>query len=202
MITTELLNSAYRLIARNYDRTNGGFGGAPKFPPAMALEFFLHMHHRTGDSETLAMIEHTSRQMAWGGIYDQLGGGFHRYSVDARWLVPHFEKMLYDNALLSRFYLHLYQVTRDPQARRVTEETLDYVRREMTDAGGGFYSTQDADSEGGEGKFFVWTPEEVTALLGEEDAALFNRYFDVSEMGNFEGQSILHLDDDLFTIAK
>ena len=193
MITTEILNSAYRRIAGNYDRTNGGFGGAPKFPPAMALEFFLHMRHRTGDPETLAMIEHTSRQMAWGGIYDQLGGGFHRYSVDAHWLVPHFEKMLYDNALLSRFYLHLYQVTKDDSFRRVAEETLDYVVREMTDAGGGFYSTQDADSEGHEGKFFVWSRIEILGALGEEDGDLFCDYFNASVAGNFEGQNILHI---------
>src|SRR6266513_1098278 len=119
MITTEILNSAYRRIAGNYDRTNGGFGSAPKFPPAMALEFFLHTHHRTGDPETLAMIEHTSRKMAWGGIYDQLGGGFHRYSVDAFWLVPHFEKMLYDQALLCGAYLRGWLVTGLPRYRQV-----------------------------------------------------------------------------------
>src|SRR5258707_1715494 len=193
MITTEILNSAYVRIAKNYDRTNGGFGSAPKFPPAMVLEFFLHMHHRTGDTETLAMIEHTSRQMAWGGIYDQLGGGFHRYSVDAHWLVPHFEKMLYDNALLSRLYLHLYQVTRDDSFRRVAEETLDYVVREMTDAGGGFYSSQDADSEGHEGKFFVWSQADILEALGREDGNLFCEYFNTTAAGNFEGQNILHI---------
>ncbi len=193
MMTTELLNSAYRHLANNYDRTNGGFGGAPKFPPAMALEFFLHMHHRTGDSETMAMIDHTSRQMAAGGIYDQLGGGFHRYSVDAHWLVPHFEKMLYDNALLSRLYLHLYQVTKDPFFRRVAEETLDYVVREMTDEGGGFYSTQDADSEGHEGKFFVWSRQEILDALGSEDGNVFCDYFSVTESGNFESKNILHV---------
>jgi len=193
MMTTELLNSAYRLIARNYDQTNGGFGAAPKFPPAMVFEFFLHMHHRTADSETLEMIEHTCRQMAAGGIYDQLGGGFHRYSVDAHWLVPHFEKMLYDNALLSRLYLHLYQVTKDEFFRRVAEETLDYVLREMTDAGGGFYSTQDADSEGYEGKFFVWSRQEIIDALGNADGKLFCDYFNVTEVGNFEGKNILHV---------
>jgi uncharacterized protein len=193
MITTEILNSAHRGIAKNYDRTNGGFGSAPKFPPAMALEFFLHMHHRTGDSETLAMIDRTARQMACGGIYDQLGGGFHRYSVDAHWLVPHFEKMLYDNALLSRLYLHLYQVTKDAFFRRIAEETLDYVVREMTDAGGGFYSTQDADSEGHEGKFFVWSQKEIIAALGTEDGNLFCEYFNATAAGNFEGENILHI---------
>ncbi|HVS81956.1 MAG TPA: thioredoxin domain-containing protein [Pyrinomonadaceae bacterium] len=193
MMTTELLNSTYRRIANNYDRTNGGFGGSPKFPPAMVLEFFLHMHHRTGASDALEMIEHTCHQMAAGGIYDQLGGGFHRYSVDAHWLVPHFEKMLYDNALLSRLYLHLYQVTKDQFFRRVVEATLDYVVREMTDEGGGFYSTQDADSEGDEGKFFVWSRQETLDALGSEDGNLFCDYFNVTETGNFEGQNILHI---------
>jgi uncharacterized protein YyaL (SSP411 family) len=202
MITNELLNSAYRSIAKNYDRANGGFGSAPKFPPAMALEFFLHMHHRTGDSETLEMIVHTSRQMAAGGIYDQLGGGFHRYSVDAHWLVPHFEKMLYDNALLSRFYLHLYQVTKDASFRLVAEETLDYVVREMTDAGGGFYSTQDADSEGHEGKFFVWSRQEILDVLGHDDGQLFCDYFNVTETGNFEGKNILHITAALEDLAR
>ena len=193
MMTTELLNSAFRRIANNYDRTNGGFGGSPKFPPAMVLEFFLHMNHRTGAAEALEMAEHTCRQMAAGGIYDQLGGGFHRYSVDARWLVPHFEKMLYDNALLSRLYLHLYQVTKDDFFRRVVEETLDYVVREMTDEGGGFYSTQDADSEGREGKFFVWSQREILDGLGNDDGNLFCDYFNVTESGNFEGSNILHI---------
>ncbi|MGH9935556.1 MAG: thioredoxin domain-containing protein, partial [Blastocatellia bacterium] len=135
-------------------------------------------------------------------MYDQLGGGFHRYSVDEKWLVPHFEKMLYDNALLSRIYTEAFLATGNEFYKRIAVETLDYVAREMTDPSGGFYSTQDADSEGEEGKFFVWTPEEVTALLGEEDARLFDRYFDVSEMGNFEGHSILHVDEDVDVIAR
>src|SRR5215468_1740600 len=140
--------------------------------------------------------------MARGGIYDQLGGGFHRYSVDEKWLVPHFEKMLYDNALLSRVYTEAFLATGNEFYKRVSVETLDYVAREMTDEEGGFYSTQDADSEGEEGKFFVWTPEEVVALLGEEDARLFNRYFDVSEAGNFEDYNILHVDEDIDVIAR
>ena len=193
LLTTEVLDSALRRISANYDLTNGGFGGAPKFPPAMNLEFFLHTHHRTGNNEALEMVEHTARKMSEGGMYDQLGGGFHRYSVDAKWLVPHFEKMLYDNALLSRMYLHLYQVTKNPDARRIAEETLDYVVREMTDAGGGFYSSQDADSEGEEGKFFVWSRQEVLDVLGAGDGSLFCDYFDVTERGNFEGQNILHI---------
>jgi len=193
VLREEILDSAFRRISANYDRTNGGFGGAPKFPPAMNLEFFLHRHYRKGSPEALEMVEHTTRRMAEGGMYDQLGGGFHRYSVDAKWLVPHFEKMLYDNALLARTYLHLYQVTKDPAARRIAEETLDYVAREMTDAGGGFYSSQDADSEGEEGKFFVWSRQEILDVMGERDGNLFCDFFDVTESGNFEGQNILHI---------
>ena len=153
----DLLDEAQRGMARSYDPTYGGFGSAPKFPAAMNLEFLLRQYHRTGDTEALEIVEHTCRMMAEGGMYDQLGGGFHRYSTDARWLVPHFEKMLYDNALLSRLYLHAYQATHDDFYRRIAEETLDYVMREMTNESGGFYSTQDADSEGHEGKFFVWS---------------------------------------------
>ncbi len=193
VLREEILDSAFRRISANYDRTNGGFGGAPKFPPAMNLEFFLHRHNRKGSPEALEMVEHTTRRMAEGGMYDQLGGGFHRYSVDAKWLVPHFEKMLYDNALLARMYLHLFQVTKDPAARRIAEETLDYVAREMTDAGGGFYSSQDADSEGEEGKFFVWSRQEILDVMGERHGNLFCDFFDVTESGNFEGQNILHV---------
>jgi uncharacterized protein YyaL (SSP411 family) len=131
--------------------------------------------------------------MASGGIYDQLGGGFHRYSVDAVWLVPHFEKMLYDNAQLIRIYLHAFQVTGDDEYKRVAVETLEYIRREMLDAAGGFYSTQDADSEGVEGKFFVWTPEEIILILGKDDAQIFNEYYDVTAGGNFEGKNILNV---------
>ena len=193
MLTVELLDSSYRRIVANYDRTNGGFGGAPKFPPAMTLEFLMRTHYRTRSSEPLEIVEHTCRKMAEGGMYDQLGGGFHRYSVDAKWLVPHFEKMLYDNALLSRLYLHLYQLTKSDFARRIAEETLDYIVREMTDSSGGFYSTQDADSEGEEGKYFVWSKEEILGALGQEDGELFCDYFNVTEEGNFEGYNILNV---------
>jgi uncharacterized protein YyaL (SSP411 family) len=197
-----LLDMAYRAVARTYDSTYGGFGRAPKFPPAMTLEFLLRTFARTGEAKALEMVEHTCRKMALGGMYDQLGGGFHRYSTDERWLVPHFEKMLYDNALLSRHYLHVYQQTGDSFYRRIVEETLDYVVREMTDASGGFYSTQDADSEGHEGKFFVWTDEEIKAILGEEDGALFCSYYDVTPGGNFEGQNILNVRRPAEEIAK
>ena len=202
VLTAEVLESAYRRIAANYDRVHGGFGGAPKFPPAMTLEFLLHTHYRTRSDETLAIITETCRKMAEGGMYDQLGGGFHRYSVDAKWLVPHFEKMLYDNALLSRLYLHVYQVTHDEFYRRIAEEILDYVVREMTDSSGGFYSSQDADSEGEEGKFFVWSRPEVIELLGEPDGAIFGDYYDVTDRGNFDGQNILHVNNSIEAIAS
>jgi uncharacterized protein YyaL (SSP411 family) len=202
MLTVELLDTSARRIAANHDRVNGGFGGAPKFPPAMTLEFLLHTFYRTRVSEVLAMVEHTARKIAAGGMYDQLGGGFHRYSVDAKWLVPHFEKMLYDNALLARFYLHLYQATKDPDARRVAEETLDYVVREMTDASGGFYSSQDADSEGHEGKFFVWSRQEIIDALGRQAGEVFCEYYNVTESGNFEGENILNVTSSLEAVAK
>ncbi len=201
VLTTEILDSAYRRIAANYDKTNGGFGGAPKFPPAMNLEFLLHIHHRTKSPDSLAMVRETCRKMAEGGMYDQLGGGFHRYSVDAKWLVPHFEKMLYDNALLARLYLHVYQLTKDQFARTIAEETLDYVRREMTDASGGFYSSHDADSEGEEGKFFVWSRQEVLAVLEGQHPELFCDYYDITDAGNFEGHNILHVATDIKTLA-
>jgi uncharacterized protein YyaL (SSP411 family) len=201
-LTVDLLDAAERNMARNYDASHGGFGSAPKFPAAMNLEFLLRQFHRTGQGQALEMVEHTCRKMAEGGMYDQLGGGFHRYSTDAHWLVPHFEKMLYDNALLSRLYLHVYQQTKDDFYKRIAEETLDYVLREMTDEGGGFYSTQDADSEGHEGKFFVWTVDEIKDVLGEEDAALFCAYYDVTEAGNFEGKNILHVSRTVEDVAK
>ena len=192
-IEKELLDAAYAGMVRSYDSINGGFGGAPKFPPAMALEFLLREYVRTGNQDALDMVEHTTDKMARGGMYDQLGGGFHRYSTDSKWLVPHFEKMLYDNALLSRLYLHYYQVSQSPLARETAEGILDYVLREMTDSAGGFYSTQDADSEGHEGKFFVWDLDEIKSVLGEADVALFVRYYNVTHSGNFEGKNILNV---------
>ena len=200
-LTTELLDTGFKGIIKNYDSTNGGFGGAPKFPPAMTLEFLLHTYYRTGNQQALEIVRHTCRKMAEGGIYDQLGGGFHRYATDARWLVPHFEKMLYDNALLSRIYLHYHQVSGDNAARMIAEGVLDYVVREMTDSAGGFYSTQDADSEGVEGKFFVWSKEEIEGLLGKQDAALFAAYYNVTDTGNFEGENILNVTGDLPEVA-
>ena len=189
----EVLQDALANIYPQFDQRQGGLEGAPKFPQPMLYEFLLRYHHRTGNPEALSMVERTLEHMAWGGIYDQVGGGFHRYSTDEKWLVPHFEKMLYDNALLARLYLHAYQITGRPLFRKVVEETLDYVLREMTDQAGGFYSTQDADSPDGEGTYYLWRPEEVIRVLGEEEGELVCRYFDVTPSGNFEGQSILHI---------
>ena len=191
-LTTEVMHGAYSQLATQFDHLNGGFGNAPKFPQPMTPEFLLRYYRHGFNARALEMVELTLQKMAYGGMYDQVGGGFHRYSTDAYWLVPHFEKMLYDNALLARLYLHAWQITGNPLYRRITEETLDYVLREMTDPAGGFYSAQDADSEGVEGKFFVWTPDELRPLLGD-DADLVMGYYGVTESGNFEGSNILNV---------
>lgn len=193
-LTADMLDTAYQDYLSRFDHHNGGFGDAPKFPPSMGLSLLLRHWHRTGNANALNMVEVTLEKMACGGMYDQLGGGFHRYSVDERWLVPHFEKMLYDNALLTVCYLEAYQATGKAFYRRIATETLDYVLTEMYDVEkGGFYSTQDADSEGVEGKFFVWELEEVAQLLGEEKAKIFCEYYDITELGNFEHKNILHV---------
>ncbi|BDG61395.1 thioredoxin domain-containing protein [Caldinitratiruptor microaerophilus] len=189
-----LVEKGAREIAAQVDRRHGGFGGAPKFPQTPNLELLLRMSQRPGGEGYLDLVTLTLRKMAEGGIYDQLGGGFHRYSVDARWAVPHFEKMLYDNALLVPVYLAAWQLTADPLHARVVRETLAYVAREMTHPGGGFYSTQDADSEGEEGRYYVWTPEEIQAVLGEDDGELLCRHLGVTPGGNFEhGRTVLHV---------
>ena len=192
-LSVETLHQAYSFLASNFDYQNGGFGGAPKFPQPMTPEFLLRYHSHGYNPRALEMVKTTLQKMAYGGMYDQVGGGFHRYSTDAFWLVPHFEKMLYDNALLARLYLHTYQFTGDRLYRRICEETLDYVLREMTDPLGGFYSAQDADSEGVEGKFFVWTPDEIDGVLGAEDGPVFRGYYGVTARGNFEGSNILNV---------
>jgi len=198
---SDLVSDAATRLARAYDARYGGLGGAPKFPNISVFELFLHTHRNSADADYLDMVTHTLRQMAWGGIYDHLGGGFHRYSVDERWLVPHFEKMLYDNAQLVPLYLSAYQVTGDLFFATVARETIDYVLREMKDPDGGFYSTQDADSEGEEGKFFVWDESEVRKILGDELADIACRYWDVTDAGNFEGHNILHISLDLDKLA-
>ncbi len=192
-LTIDIFSQAYSVLKGFFDKENGGFGSAPKFPQPVILEFLLRHYHRTHDTEALDMIELTLESMASGGLYDQLGGGFHRYSTDNRWLVPHFEKMLYDNALLSQAYLHAYVVTGKQLFRSVVEETLNYVLREMTDQKGGFYSTQDADSEGVEGKYYVWTSREIAEVLGKKDGQLINEFFGVTDEGNFEDRNILHV---------
>jgi uncharacterized protein YyaL (SSP411 family) len=193
LLTESILHEATDAILARHDDDLGGFGRAPKFPQAMTLDFLLRYHHSSKRPRPLEAAEITLKAMARGGMYDQAGGGFHRYSTDDVWLVPHFEKMLYDNALLAPVYLDAYKITGDPFYRRIVEETLDYVLREMTNAQGAFYSTQDADSEGEEGKFFLWTPQELREVLGEADAAKVAEYYGVTEAGNFEGSNILHV---------
>jgi uncharacterized protein YyaL (SSP411 family) len=187
-----LIRGAVVRLGNAFDPVHGGFGSAPKFPHPMDLRLLLRAWKRFGDDGALEMVRATLDNMARGGIFDQLGGGFHRYSTDARWLAPHFEKMLYDNALLTVTYLEAYQATGDSSYRRVVAETLNYVLREMTSPEGAFYSTQDADSEGEEGKFFVWSVREVEEVLGKEDAETFNYVYDVTTDGNWEGKNILH----------
>ena len=192
-LTVETLHRAYTTLATNFDYQNGGTGTAPKFPQAMNLEVLLRYYNHGYNDRALEMVDLTLEKMARGGIYDQIAGGFARYSTDAYWLVPHFEKMLYDNALLARLYLHAHQATGRGMYRRITEETLDYILREMTGPEGGFFSATDADSEGEEGKFFVWSPDEIEAVLGAEEAGIFNGFFGVRQGGNFEGETILNI---------
>jgi uncharacterized protein len=190
----DALDAAYGLLRQQHDDARGGFGGAPKFPQAMSLDLLVRSLAASGSAVTRAMVETSLDNMASGGMYDHLGGGFHRYSVDDRWLVPHFEKMLYDQALLVRLYLHAWQVTGHDRYRRVVEETVGYVLRDLRHLGGGFYSAEDADSEGEEGLFYVWTPAEVTAALGG-DAAWADEamaFWGVTPGGNFENRTILN----------
>jgi uncharacterized protein YyaL (SSP411 family) len=194
-IEDKILTNAFKIFQSHFDPTHGGFGGAPKFPSSMTLSFLLRYWKRTGSNEALEMVERTLEKMANGGIYDHLGGGFHRYSVDERWLIPHFEKMLYDNALLSQTYFEAYQATRKVRYLHVSEEIIAYVSREMKSPEGGFYSTQDADSEGEEGKFYVWTRDQIKEVLGKEKGTPFCAYYGVTPNGNFEGgTSVLHIE--------
>jgi hypothetical protein len=201
-LTPRLIDWAAGQLSRRFDQTWGGFGQAPKFPHPMDLELLLAANDRREQANLVEMVRVTLDRMAAGGIYDHLGGGFARYSVDARWLVPHFEKMLYDNALLARAYLDAYLVTGEANYARVVRETLDYVLRDMTDPAGGFYSTEDADSEGEEGLFYTWTPDEIDAVLGDERGATFGRVYDVTDVGNFEGRNILNLPKTMEQCAK
>ncbi len=191
-LTAEVLAEAARSLAASYDAQRGGFGGAPKFPPSMVLEFLLRQYARSGDESSLAMVEHTCEAMARGGMYDQLAGGFARYSVDAEWVVPHFEKMLYDNALLLRVYAHLWRSTGSALAERVVRETAGWLLRDLRTPEGGFASALDADSEGEEGRFYAWTPESLADVLGPEDGAWAAEVFAVGPAGTFEhGSSVL-----------
>jgi uncharacterized protein YyaL (SSP411 family) len=201
-LTADTLTEAFQTLASSFDPEHGGIGKAPKFPQAMVWEFLLAYAHRSGDDMSRVMTELTLDEMALGGIYDQIGGGFHRYSVDARWLVPHFEKMLYDNAQLARLYLHAYQVLGKPVYKRVVEEMLDYLLREMCGAEGQFYSAQDADSEGVEGKFYVWTDEQIRGALPEAEREVVLRHYGVQRGGNWEGHTILEVVKELRAVAE
>ncbi|MCP4642550.1 MAG: thioredoxin domain-containing protein [bacterium] len=199
-VSRDQVQGAVRALQQTFDPTDGGFGGAPKFPSGPSIALLLRWHVTTGDEEALKMATVTLRKMYEGGVYDHLGGGFHRYSTDAQWLVPHFEKMLYDNAQLAEAYLEAYQLTHDALYRHVAEDIFEYVLRDMQNPEGGFYSSEDADSEGEEGKFYVWTWDELMSVLGEEEGGLFCRHYGVREGGNFDshesyhqGQNILHL---------
>jgi uncharacterized protein YyaL (SSP411 family) len=185
------LEEAAERCRGEFDAQWGGFGRAPKFPAAMVLDSLLRVHRRTGDADLLRVVTTSIDAMASGGIYDHLGGGFSRYSVDERWLVPHFEKMLYDNALLTRLYLHAWQVTGEPRYLQVLRETVGYVLRDLTHDGGGFYSAEDADSEGVEGRFYVWSADEIVEVCGS-DAETAIAWYGVTPEGNFESSNILH----------
>ena len=201
-LDVKLLDQAARTTMRSFDPLHGGFGHAPKFPHPMDLKVLLRYHARSGDAQALHIVRHTLDKMARGGIYDHLGGGFARYSTDDRWLVPHFEKMLYDNALLASAYLEGFQATGDPEYARVSRETMDYILGRMTGAEGAFYSTEDADSEGVEGKYYVWSAAEVKEVLGADRAKVFCYVYDVTEQGNWEEHNILNLPRTLGQAAK
>jgi len=202
LLTADLLAGAFQDLRRQFDAGHGGFGRAPKFPQPMVLDFLLRYWRRSGSGDALAIVRSTLDAMARGGIYDQLGGGFHRYSVDERWLVPHFEKMLYDQSQLVRVYLHAWQATGASLYRRVAEETLDYVLREMTHPAGGFFSTQDADSEGEEGRFFLWDEGAVRELLDPEAAQVALLHWGIADGPNFEGRNILFVAREREEVAR
>ena len=201
ILNAEMLGTGARMLMRSFDNVNGGFGSSPKFPHGMELSYFLRYFNSTQDSSYLDAAEKALLAMARGGIYDHLGGGFARYATDDKWLVPHFEKMLYDNGLLIPVYVEAYQITGKEEYKKVIRETLDFISREMTDKTGGFYSALDADSEGEEGKFYVWTKKEIDKILGD-DSPTFCEYYNVTDRGNFEGKNILNLTPASDRIAK
>ena len=201
-LSKELIERAIADMTADFDHVNGGFGQAPKFPPHRALLLMLARYRETKDENLVRMATLTLDRMARGGMYDQVGGGFHRYSTDGEWLVPHFEKMLYDNALLADAYIDAWQTTGSEMYRRIVQEIFEWVLREMTDPAGAFYATLDADSEGEEGRFYVWKPEEVLSVLGPGEGALFNECYGITPRGNFEGgASIPHLKEGLDQVA-
>lgn len=200
-VSAGLIEQAIAQLGQSFDAQDGGFGGAPKFPSSPSIELLLRDYARTGNAKTLAMATTTLDKMAFGGIYDHIGGGFARYSTDEQWLVPHFEKMLYDNAQLAKAYLEAYQVTGSPRYRRVVEETFDYILRDMLDERGGFHSAEDADSEGEEGKFYVWTQQDVMALLGEEDGKLICDVYQIKAGGNFSSREHYHAGQNIFHMS-
>ncbi len=187
-----VLDEGYSALVSSFDPEHGGFGGAPKFPLPSTLGFLLRYHYRAKKELALTSVLKTLNEMAAGGIRDHIGGGFHRYSTDRVWLVPHFEKMLYDNALLAKVYAEAYQITGKQEYSEVVRETLGWITSEMKGPGGGFYSAQDADTAEGEGAYYTWTPQEVTDSLGEADGSVFNKLYGVTKTGNFEGRTILH----------
>ena len=193
-LTPAILEGAFNYFQDTFDSINGGFGTAPKFPQPTNLSVLLGYWYRSGEVQALKMVEKTLDAMVRGGIYDHIGGGFHRYATDTRWLIPHFEKMLYDQALLSKVYLQAYQITKKQEYAGIAREIFDYVLRDMTDAGGGFYSAEDADSEGKEGLFYLWDPTQIATILDENEAEVFNTYYGVTEHGNFEeNKTILNI---------
>ncbi|MEM7101610.1 MAG: thioredoxin domain-containing protein [Bacteroidota bacterium] len=200
--TPDLMLNTYYALRETFDRVEGGFGGAPKFPGTISHEFLLQYHHATGNHEALEHVLLSLEKMIMGGIYDQLGGGFARYATDREWLIPHFEKMLYDNALLVSLLANGFKLTHNALYETTIGEVLEWVEREMTSPEGAFYSAQDADSEGVEGKFFVWDKAEIMAHLGEADGALFCKFYGVSEVGNWEGKNILWRENEIADFAK
>ena len=191
--TKTLINKSLIQLSQEYDSNFGGFGNAPKFPQPTILNYLLEIYYSTQNNQYLQMVLHTLNNMACGGIYDQLGGGFHRYSTDPNWLVPHFEKMLYDNALITSIYVDAYKITNNSQYLRIVKETLDYILQEMTGDNFEFYSSQDADTEGVEGRYFTWDKSELDEILGSERSLVFCKYYGVTEEGNFENTNILNI---------
>jgi uncharacterized protein YyaL (SSP411 family) len=202
-LAPELLRNAFAILSEHFDHVHGGLDEVPKFPQPTMLMTLLNHWHGTGDGAALQMVEKTLQAMAGGGIHDHLGGGFHRYSTDAQWLIPHFEKMLYDQALLGRVYVEAYQATKKPIYAAAARDIFNCVLRDMTGAEGGFYAGQDADSEGREGAFYVWTREEIERILPEPQASIFCGYYGVSDEGNFEGnESVLHIAASINELAR